>query len=195
MVMKRRTHKFQWSACFGLTVVAFMVAALVLSGPVMAADNIGTGDIAGDSDALNSSNTFQLFTTTMSLNKMAFLPNGTRLVSGATLPRGTEVRFMIYIDNTTAVPINDVSIQDVLDPVFAYQAGSMQVDNSAANAATPGEIYAAVNAGTAVLDPIGADVASAIGVTIDVGDQNAANGTLNIAANRVWAILFRTLMQ
>lgn len=193
--MKPEKHKFKWKACFTGTAVAFLAAAFLLSGPAMAADNIGTGDVAGDSAALNSSNTFQLFTTTMSLNKMAFLANGTQLASGATLPRGTEVRFMIYIDNTTAVPMNDVSIQDVLDPAFAYQAGSMMVDNSAANAATPGEIYAAVNAGTAVLDPIDADVASAVGVTIDVGNQNVANGTLNIAANRVWAILFRTLMQ
>jgi uncharacterized repeat protein (TIGR01451 family) len=193
--MKREKNKFKWKTCFTGMAVVFMAATLLMSGPAMAADNIGTGDIAGDNAALNSSNIFQLFTTTMSLNKMAFLANGTQLASGATLPRGTEVRFVIYIDNTTAVPMNDVSIQDILDPTFAYQAGSMMVDNSAANAATPGEIYAAVNAGTAVLDPIGADVASAVGVTIDVGNQNVANGQLDLAANRVWAILFRTLMQ
>ncbi len=193
--MKTMIRKFKWKTCFTMTMVAFMAAALMFTGPAMAADNIGTGDIGGDSASLNPSNTFQLFTTTMSLNKTAFLTNGTRLTTGATLPRGTVVEFMIYIDNTTAVPMNDVSMQDVLSTAFAYVGGSMLVDNTAANAATPTEIYTAVSGGTAMLDPVGADVASAVGITIDVGDQNAGNGTLNIAANRVWAILFRALMQ
>jgi len=192
--MKTRTLKCNWKACFTLTAVAFMAAALLLSGPAMAADNIGTGDIAGDSASLNSSNTFSLFTTVMSLNKTAFLANGTRLVSGATLPRGTEVRFVIYIDNTTAVGMSDVSIQDVLDPAFAYQAGTLQVDNSSATGATPTQIYTAVNAGAAALDPVDADVASAVGVTITAG-TTGGNGQVDIAPSSVWAILFRALMQ
>ena len=50
-------------------------------------------------------------------------------------------------------------------------------------------------AGT-VSDAVDGDVASVTGATINAGDQNeAGNGPLDIAANRVWAILFRTLMQ
>ena len=194
--MKRKTFKTKWKMCMTVTAVAFMVTALLLvSGPAMAADNQGFGDVGGDSDSLTDSNIFQLFSTILALNKMAFLADGTPLTSGATLPRGTEVQFVIYIDNTTAFAVTDVSIRDVLDSTFAYQAGSMMVDNTAANASTPTQIYNAVSAGTAMLDPIGADVASAVGVTIDVGNENVANGPLTIAANRVWAILFRTLMQ
>jgi uncharacterized repeat protein (TIGR01451 family) len=163
----------------------------------MAADNQGTGDIGGDSSSLNSSNVFSLFTTTMSLNKMAFLANGTQLTSGATLPRGTEVRFVVYIDNPTLFPLNDVSIQDVLDPAFAYQTGSMKVDNSLSSGAAQALIYSTVNAvaGT-VSDAIDGDVASAVGVTIDVGNSVVGgNGQLDVAADSVWAFLFRVLMQ
>jgi len=186
----------RWIKC--MTVMALVMGlGLLLSGPAMAANNQGTGDIGGDSASLNSSNVFSLFTTTMSLNKMAFLASGTQLTSGATLPRGTEVRFVIYIDNPTLFPLNDVSVQDVLDPVFAYQAGSMKVDNTLASGASQALIYSTVNAvaGT-VSDVIGDDVASAVGVTIDVGNSVVGtNSQLDIAADSVWAILFRALMQ
>jgi hypothetical protein len=38
------------------------------------------------------------------------------------------------------------------------------------------------------------DVASFTGSTIDAGNQNAANAQLDIAADRVWAILFSAKM-
>lgn len=179
-----------------VTVAACVAFALLMAVPAMAADNQGFGDIAGDGDSLTNSNIFSLFTTTMSLNKMAFLANGTQLTSGSTLARGTEVRFVIYIDNTTNFPLNDVSVQDVLDSAFAYQAGSMKVDDTIASGATEAVIYSTVNAvATTLSDVVDADVASAVGVTIEVGDQNVANGQLDVPANSVWAVLFRVLMQ
>jgi uncharacterized repeat protein (TIGR01451 family) len=194
MQLKIMTSK--WKACMAMTAVAAICAAFLLSGPVQAADNIGTGDIGGDTSSLNSSNTFSLFTTTLSLTKMAFLANGTALANSTVLPRGTEVRFVVYVDNTTTFPLNDVSIQDVLDPVFAYQAGSMQFTTMAAGA-TQAVIYSNVNAvaGTLTDAATSADVASYAGSTIDVGNQNATNGTLDVPGSSVWAIMFRTLMQ
>ena len=195
--MKGKTPRIERMTRFAVTALAVVVLALLVSAPVMAADNQGTGDIAGDGGSLSNSNVFSLFTTTMSLNKMAFLSDGTQLASGATLPRGTEVRFVIYVDNTTNFPLNDVSIQDVLDPAFAYQPGSMKVDNTTASGAAQVLIYNTVNAvaGT-VSDAVDGDVASVAGATINVGDQNeAGNSQLDMAANRVWAILFRTLLQ
>ena len=195
--MKTRIFEHNGKMIFGISAMAFMVAVMMLAGPAMAADNIGTGDIGGDGASLNDSNTFSLFSTTMSLNKMAFLSNGTQLTSGATLPRGTEVRFVIYVDNTTTFPLTDVSVQDVLDPAFAYQAGTMQVDNSAATGATPSQIYTAVSGGAAVTDdPLDGDVASAVGVTINAGNSVVlTNGQVDVAPSSVWAIMFRTLMQ
>jgi uncharacterized repeat protein (TIGR01451 family) len=169
----------------------------MLSGPAMAADNQGTGNVADVPGSLNSSNIFSLIPTSMSLNKMAFLTNGTQLTSGDTLPRGTEVQFVIYIDNTTAVGMSDVSIQDVLDSAFAYQASSMLFDNSAPTGATQAQIYTAVSGGAAVTDdPLDGDVGSAVGVTIDVGNSVVGtNGQADIGPSSVWAILFRALMQ
>jgi uncharacterized repeat protein (TIGR01451 family) len=191
---RRKKLKFERLAVAALTGV---VLAIMLAAPAMAADNIGVGDIGVNGAALNDSNTFSLFSTTMSLNKMAFLSNGTQLTSGDTVPRGTEVRFVIYVDNTTDFPMNDVSIQDVLDPAFVYQAGSMLVENTIPSGSSQAVIYSTVNNGGApVSDAPGDDVASVTGATIDVGNSVVGtNAQLDAAANSVWAILFRVLMQ
>ncbi len=194
--MKRQIPMEKWRIPAAALAVVFLGMMLVMPGSAMAADNQGTGDIAGDGASLNNSNIFSLFTTTLSLSKTAFLADGTQLTSGSTLPHGTEVRFVVYIDNPTVFGVSDVSIQDVLDPAFTYQAGSMKVDNTLTSGSSEALIYSTVNAvaGT-VSDAIDADVASAVGVTIEVGNQNVANGQVDIAADSVWAILFKVLMQ
>jgi uncharacterized repeat protein (TIGR01451 family) len=171
-----------------------------------AEDNTGTGDIAGDSNALTDSNTFQLFSTgaTLALVKTAFLSStGAQLGTGTTVPQGTGVDFMIYVNNNSSVSINDVSIQDVLDPLFAYQAGSIRVDNSSGNCAaaacTPAEeaaIYAAATASAASSDAVDADTAAYDGTdTVDVGDQAQANAQQDVAANSVLAVVFTVQVQ
>ncbi len=194
--MKRKTFKIKWKTCFTMTAMAFVAVAILLSGPAMAADNTGTGNVADVPGSLNASNIFSLIPTSMSLNKMAFLTNGTQLTTGDNLPRGTVVEFVIYIDNTTAVGMSDVSIQDVLDTAFAYQGSSMLFDNSALTGATEAQIYTAVSGGAAVTDLINDDQASAVGVTIDVGNSVVLGNTqVDVAPSSVWAILFRALMQ
>jgi hypothetical protein len=69
------------------------------------------------------------------------------------------------------------------------------VDNSAANGSTVGAIYTAVNSSAPLTDTIDADVASISGSTIDVGERFVANGRLDIAANRIWALLFTVRMK
>lgn len=179
---------------------------LILSSVAQAADNTGTGDVAGDSAALGDSNVFQLFSTgaALTLVKTAFLTStGAQLTSGDTLPQGTLVDFMIYVNNTASVAVNDTSFQDVLDPLFAYQAGTIRVDNSvadcAAAACTPAEeaaIYASASAAAASTDAVdGPDPASFAGVTVDVGDQVVANGQVDAAANSVLAVVFTVQVQ
>ena len=193
--MKRRTFKTKWKMCMTVTAMAFMAAVLMLSGPAMAAPNQGTGDIGGIDADLTNSNIFSLSSTTLALNKMAFLANGTQLATGATLPRGTEVRFVIYVDNTTTFPITDVSVPDVLDPTFGYITGSMKASNAISTGASQAFIYSTVNAAGTVTDGTGDDVASYGALTIDAGNQNAANSTLDVAPSSVWALMFRALMQ
>jgi uncharacterized repeat protein (TIGR01451 family) len=113
------------------------------------------------------------------------------------------VDFMIYVNNSASVAVTDTSIQDVLDPLFVYQAGTIRVDNAVANCAavacTPAEeaaIYASAILVGASTDAVDApDVASFAGVTVDVGDENAANGQQDAAANRVLAVVFTVQVQ
>ena len=194
--MKRKTFKTKWNTCFTVMAMAFIAAALLIPGSAMAAPNQGTGDIGGIDADLTNSNIFSLSSATMALNKMAFLADGTPLTSGDTLPRGTEVRFVIYVDNTTTFPLTDVSIQDVLDPAFGYITGSMKASNAISTGALPAIIYSTVNAVAGTLsDAVDTDVASYAALTIDAGNQNAANSTVNVNPSSVWAILFRALMQ
>ena len=83
----------------------------------------------------------------------------------------------------------------MLDPAFAYSPGTLKVDNSEATGSTVEAIYAAVDTAAPLTDIIDADVASVSGNTVNVGNQYVANGELDIAANRVWALLFTVRMQ
>lgn len=132
------------------------------------------------------------------MQKRSFLPDGTPLANGAQVGTGTEIKFMIYINNQ-GTGLSDISVQDILDPTFNYVPGSLQIDNSVAecalNTCTSTEesnIFSAVDATLLITDSINGDGASFDGTnTIDTGDQNVpGNGTINVNANSVWALLF-----
>jgi hypothetical protein len=139
----------------------------------------------------------------LTLVKTAFLTSdGSQLTTGATLPLGTLVDFMIYVNNQSDLLVADVSIQDVLDALFVYTAGTIRVDNSVAecaiaacDAAEELAIYNAARVTAALTDGVDGDTASIAGVTIDVGNQNVANGPLDSAANSVLAVVFTVQVQ
>lgn len=188
-------------------VAVTFTAVLVMSQSANAEVNIGTGDVAGDTNALVNSAPFNLSSTgaNLTLVKTAFLTgSGTQLADGATVPSGTLVDFMIYVNNEGSVGVTDVSVSDVLDPLFAFQTGTIRVDNSIANCTatvcTPAEevaIYTAAAAATAGTDGIDApDTVSYDGTdTIDAGNQNVANGQIDAAANAVLAVVFTVQVQ
>jgi hypothetical protein len=191
-----------------------VVLAAAAALPVTrAAQNVGTGDIAGVPGDLTDSPPFDLSTTTLGLVKRAYLSDGTPLTSGTSVPRGTVVKFMIYLNNNTGVPVNDVSIQDALvGATFDYQLNTIKMDNAVAacalaacTGAEEAAIFASVDAvvgdclgsGANCTDAVDGDVVSytAATTTIDAGDQNVANATLNANANSVLAMLFTITMQ
>jgi uncharacterized repeat protein (TIGR01451 family) len=189
--------------------VATTVCTILVLGSIGVANaenNTGTGDVAGDSLALADSNTFVLNSTgaALTLVKTAFLTSdGSPIASGSTVPQGTSVDFMIHVNNLGSVAINDTSIQDILDPLFAYQTNTIRVDNSVANCAAAictvaeeAAIYAAAAAAAASSDGVDGDTASVSGGnTIDAGNQNVANGRLDVAANTVLAVVFTVQVQ
>lgn len=178
---------------------------------VFAENNIGLGDINGDSAALADSNVFQLSSTGAGLElvKTAWMTSdGSPITSGSTVPQGTSVDFMIFVNNPGSVDINDVSIQDVLDVLFTYQTDSIRVANVAlpstggscavavCTTAEEAEIYAAASVVATNGDATGdSDTSSFAGTTVDVGDENAANDPLNVTADRVLAVVFTVQVQ
>ena len=189
-------------------IAALILGVLLTLGSVAhAEDNTGTGDVAGDPAALVDSNIFQLFTTgaALTLVKTAFLTSdGTQLTTGATLPQGTLVDFMIYVNNPGSIAVNDTSIQDLLLPLFVYQPGTIRVDNSQTCAAAvcllaeEPAIYAAAAAVLAGTDGAGAgDTVSFDGTdTIDVGNAvELANDRQDAAAVNVLAVVFTVQVQ
>jgi len=187
--------------------VTACVALLAMFGfqTAFAENNIGLGDINGDSAALANSNVFVLSSTGAGLElvKTAWMTSdGSPIGTGSTVPLGTFVDFMIFVNNKGSVAINDISIQDVLDPLFVYQAESIRVDNSVGDCAAAvcdsteeAAIYAAASAVGNNFDAVDGDTSSFAGVTVDVGDGTIANATLNAAANKVLAVVFTVKVQ
>ncbi len=149
--------------------------------------------------------------TGLAIVKRAFQIDGTPIVNGSTLPAGTPVRFVLYVDNP-GLAVSDVTLADVLAPTFSYRAESMKVDNSLVSSAVcPGGVCneaaifaqvdgsgSAVGDGDSVTAPIDADAASydSGGLTIELGNgSNPDNAQLDIAADRVWALVFTVVIQ
>ncbi|NNE43223.1 MAG: hypothetical protein HKN12_03370 [Gemmatimonadetes bacterium] len=175
---------------FPIVLMLALVLAVVAAAPAFAIDNTATGDIKGVSGDLTDSNTFTINASTLALTKTAWLTDGTQLTSGTSVPSGTQVHFMIYVDNTTAVPVTNVNLSDPLAAGFTYTANSIRVDNTVATGATEAAIYAAVSTATVLDDGTDAtDVAGIAGTTISAG-STTSNTQLDIAGSAVWAILF-----
>ena len=176
---------------------------LILSSVAQAADNTGTGDVAGVGGDLDNSNIFTLNTSsTPTLVKRAFLAGGgAALNSGDVLPVGTSIDFLIYLVNESSLDILDVSIQDALSG-FTYTAGTIRVLNTLASgtcsdptACTAGEevtIYDDVRAETPKSDvAAGGDSASFVAGQVDVGDEvQAANDVQDVSALTILAVVF-----
>ncbi len=180
--------------------VMSLVAVLLAVGTLapyaaFAADNQATGDIAGNPANLGNSNVFTLNSTQLTLVKAAFLTDGTPIASGTSVARGTPVKFMIYMDNTTSVPVDSVNVQDVLNAAFVYQPATIRVNAAVNTGSTVAAIYAAVNAAVPLTDAISnADVAGINGATISAG-SGTGNAVVTVPASKVWAMLFTVKVQ
>lgn len=190
------------SAVANLALAAVVATVLFTPLPALAATNQATGDIAGVDADLADSNVFNLSSQALAVVKKAFDASGVAIADGATLARGTTVRFLIYVNNKADAATNDVSLRDVLAATFQYQAGTLKTSTAvsacallACTGAEEAAIFGDVNATAAKTDAVDADVVSTAGATIDAGNQNVANGVLNIPANSVFALSFTVRLQ
>lgn len=186
----------------GVAAITAMAWLLLAASPGIAATNQATGDIAGVDADLTDSNTMTITSSTLALVNRAFNTDGTPIADGASVPKGSTIYFLVYVNNTTAIPVSDLSVRDVLAAGFQYQAGTLKVDNSidsctlaSCTGVEEAAVFAAVAAAAAGTDAVDGDVVSITGTTIDVGNQAAANGQLDIAASKVWAMLFAVKVQ
>ena len=186
--------------------LVLLAASLMLSS-AMAATNIGRGNWGADpqipdNDNITDSSTITINSLTMSVVKVAFLDDatGTQITSGSSVAAGTIVKFIIYVDNSTSVAINDARFEDMLNEVgFTYQTGTLKWNTASTNTgASLATIFTDTNTGTALTDTIsGADVGS-IDTTqtpsdrITFGAHSAqVNATLNIPAGKIASFIFR----
>ncbi|MCP3981076.1 MAG: DUF11 domain-containing protein [bacterium] len=178
---------------------------------VPAAVALADGDpiTATTTDASTNTSEFSANATAfpgLAIVKRAFQSDGTPIASGSTLPAGMPVKFLIYVDNPSGA-VTDVSLQEVLDPIFTYQGGSMESDNTLASSVVcPGgvcdeaAIFAQVDGSGVALGDGDADADtgsySAGTRTIDLGDgNNSNNAQLDLAGDRVLALVFTIRMQ
>jgi hypothetical protein len=177
---------------------ALMLGVLLTLGSVaQAADNIAIGDVAGVGPDLGDSNTFTLNAFVSQLQKRAFLTVGnTALTTGDTLPAGTSVDFLIYLNNEGDLSIDDVGIQETLLG-FTYVPNSLHVLNTTAacvgGCGAPQELIIYNNARVAGVktDAINDDEASFAGTTVEVGNTiTVGNTQQDAAANLVLALVF-----
>ena len=179
-------------------IAALMLGAFVFASPMaQAATNTALGDIAGVDGDLDDSNAFVLNSFLSQLQKRAFLTVGnTALTSGDTLPAGTSVDFLIYLNNEGDLDITDVGILDTLVG-FTYVPNSLHVLNTTAacvggcNAAQELAIYNNARVAGVKTDAINDDEASFAGTTVEVGNNvTAGNTQQDAAANFVLALVF-----
>jgi len=188
-----------------------LVLALLILLPsiVQAATNIGRADmgadpLATDNDLITDSGVLTITSTKLAVMKKAFLDDntGTEIASGSSVVKGTIVKFMIYLDNSTNAQATDVRFIDLLDEVaFTYQANSLRWNNNiTASAAPVATIFTDTNTGASVAltDAISnADVGSA-DTTQTPNDRitfgavsTQANAQLNIPAGKIVSFVFR----
>lgn len=186
--------------------IAIAVGAL-WSLPVLAATNQAT-DPGGGGVSLTASGNVTVNSASLRLvkqvydsanNCLASAPADAACNSSATtvaVPAGTNLKFLIFVRNTTDIAISNVRFQDVLDESgtgFTYSAGTIKYSNSQTDVATIANIYTATNGGTAQTDIVGApdDFASKSGSTFTVGAVTGqANQSVSVAARTTFAIIF-----
>ena len=183
----------------GLALVA-MIVVLLLGCPLAAFPATNTViDPGGGSVTLVSSGPVTVNSVQLALVKQARDLTGAVLATGANVTPGQTIYFVLYVDNTTAYPANDIQIIDQLDEsAFTYLINSMETavvpagSNDAAIWAgawsslsdlrgAPDDLASITDSG----GPAGLDRLTVGAVAVQ------ANQTLNVSGNTLRAIRFR----
>jgi uncharacterized repeat protein (TIGR01451 family) len=177
-----------------------MIVALLLGSPLAAFSATNTViDPGGGSVSLVPSGPVTVNSVQLALVKQARDLAGAVLATGANVTPGQTIYFILYVDNTTAYPANDIQITDQLDEsAFTYLINSMETavvpagSNDAAIWAgawsslsdlrgAPDDLASITDSG----GPAGLDRLTVGAVAVQ------ANQTLNVSGNTLRAVRFR----
>ena len=177
-----------------------MIVVLLIGCPLAAFSATNTViDPGGGSISLVPSGPVTVNSVQLALVKQARDLSGAVLATGANVTPGQTIYFVLYVDNTTAYPANDIQIIDQLDEsAFTYLINSMETavvpagSNDAAIWAgawsslsdlrgAPDDLASITDSG----GPAGLDRLTAGAVAVQT------NQTLNVSGNTLRAIRFR----
>jgi uncharacterized repeat protein (TIGR01451 family) len=177
-----------------------MIAVLLLGCPLAAFSATNTViDPGGGTVSLVPSGPVTVNSVQLALVKQARDLSGAVLATGANVTPGQTIYFVLYVDNTTAYPANDIQIIDQLDEsAFTYLINSMETavvpagSNDAAIWAgawsslsdlrgAPDDLASITDSG----GPAGLDRLTIGAVAVQ------ANQTLNVSGNTLRAVRFR----
>jgi hypothetical protein len=194
-------------ARLGLLWLSALIAWTGLGPPGVAfgATNVATGGIGGlDNGTLlggdgSGAAQFTINTVSLSLIKQARDVDGIVLPDGADVYPGQEIWFVLYVDNSTGFPTDDVRITDDIDETqFTYIDGTLE-EALAPSGSDDAAIWAA--SWTPLSDQLGApdDVASVVDTggpndpdRISVGAQpGQLNQTFTLPSDSLRAVRFR----
>jgi uncharacterized repeat protein (TIGR01451 family) len=201
----------------GVVIFVFLIAVvLCLTGTSQAATNQATN--AGSVGiTLSDSGSVTVTATALQLVKQVYSAAGVCLASSpadancnasatsVVVPSSTQLKFVIFVRNTSDISLTDVRIQDLLDDTagaaggFTYVANTIKVDSSQTDAAAIANIYTAVNAvPTTQTDVLGApDDFASMDTTVSpdrltVGAVTGqANTAVTVAGHTTFAVLFQ----
>lgn len=194
---------------FNRRLLTALLLAILLSlgrSPIAhAATNAATGGIGGlDNGTLiggdgTGTARIEINSTRLRLVKQARTTDGTVLAPNADVAAGSEVVFVLYVDNTTDFDATDLRWIDALnESEFSYVAGTLEMTN-VASGADDATIWSGT--WTALSDAVGGpdDEASAVDTNADGSadriaagrDPTQTNRPLVAPANRLIAIRFR----
>ena len=148
-------------------------------------------------------------TPALTIIKQVWEPNGAAPLAAPTAAVGAPLIFLIYVQNSTAIPVVDVRINDLLDEsAFDYVPGSLFRTSAASpptDTATPLQIFTATASGTGtpLTDSLNGDVASALTTgglpavdRITIGAVTGqANAPLTVAPNSSFGLRYSVKMK
>jgi uncharacterized repeat protein (TIGR01451 family) len=189
-----------WKAFVRGLALGAVIVGLLLGYPLAALSATNTViDPGGGGVSLVASGPVTVNSVQLALVKQARDLAGAVLPTGSDVTPGQTIYFVLYVDNTTASPANDIQITDQLDEsAFTYLTNSIEttvVPTGSNNAAiwagawsslsdvrgAPDDLASITDSG----GPVGLDRLTVGAVAVQ------ANQTLNVSGNTLRAIRFR----